>query len=166
MRETKIKDSLKNLLDQAQLIVQTGDHKGFKDYDLFLNEVQKLNEDKRKRVHITKYVNKEEIGYVFKNIDLFVGRAGANTVYEIGVFKIPSIFIPIPWVTHNEQFENAKILKDLGLSEIINEGELTPEKLTLSIQRATKRHYDLDARKLQEIFVIDASEKILDQIFI
>ena len=155
---------MSNLLDFVQIIVQTGDNKKLKDYDLLVQEGNKLSEDKKSRVCITKYVEKEEIGFVFQNIDLFVGRAGANTVYEVGVFQIPSIFIPIPWVTNNEQYENAKVLKDLGLAEIVNEGELTPEKLTFSIQKAVKRHYDLDTRKLQEIFTRDASEKIIDQI--
>ena len=159
-----VKDSLRNLLEKVQLIVQTGDNKSLKDYDLLIQEVKKLSPEKKNRVHITKYVQREEIGYVFKNIDMFVGRAGANTVYEVGLFEIPSIFIPIPWVTHNEQYENAKILKDYGLAEIVNEGELTPEKLVHCITTFVKKNHDIDTVKLKNIFVTNASEKIIDHI--
>jgi UDP-N-acetylglucosamine--N-acetylmuramyl-(pentapeptide) pyrophosphoryl-undecaprenol N-acetylglucosamine transferase len=159
-----VRDSLSNLLENVQLIIQTGDNRKLKDYELLIQESKKLSEEKGGRVYITKYVEKDEIGYVFQNSDLFVGRAGANTVYEVGVFQIPSIFIPIPWVTNNEQFENAKVLKDLGLAEIVNEGELTPEKLTHTVQRAVKKHYDVDNRRLKEIFTTDAAKKIIDHI--
>jgi UDP-N-acetylglucosamine--N-acetylmuramyl-(pentapeptide) pyrophosphoryl-undecaprenol N-acetylglucosamine transferase len=159
-----VKDSLSNLLDSVQLILQTGDNSQFKDFELLENEKLKLSKEKQSRVYITKYIDSKEIGFIFKNIDIFLGRAGANTVYEIGIFKIPSIFIPIPWVTHNEQYQNAKILKDIGLSEIINEGELTPEKLISVVKKILKKDNSINNDLLEEIFITSASKKIIDHI--
>lgn len=101
---------------------------------------------------------------VLNNIDLFVGRSGANTVYEMGILQIPSIFIPIPWVTNNEQEKNARILRDLGIAEIIHEGELTPETLVLKINRFINKTKNYNKEELSRMFPVNAIDIILDQI--
>jgi len=113
---------------------------------------------------VTKYIGNEEIGFVLNNTDLFIGRAGANTVYELGLLRIPSILIPIPWVTHNEQMENAKVLESVGLARIINEGELTPEKLQVTLRLFSKEKIDVNEKKANEIFIKNAAFKIIKNI--
>jgi hypothetical protein len=71
----------------------------------------------------------------------------------MGVLKIPSLFIPIPWVTHNEQEENAKVLVNLGLAEILPEGELTPENLVLRIRKFQERDREHDKDAIEKIFL-------------
>lgn len=159
-----VKDSLLRLLQDYQIIIQTGDSKITNDYQLLQLEREKLSEDLKKRLCVTKYIGNEEIGTVLNNIDLFVGRSGANTVYEMGVLQIPSIFIPIPWVTHNEQMRNAKILEEVGLAKIIKEGELTPEKLQITITLFLKKVKDIDQKKLKDTFILGAADKIIDSI--
>ncbi|HKM19948.1 MAG TPA: glycosyltransferase [Candidatus Dojkabacteria bacterium] len=159
-----IKQSMINLLQDFQIILQTGDSQITNDYNLLNLEKDKLEPELRERIFITKYVQDNEIGCVFNNIDMFIGRAGANTVYEMGLMSIPSILIPIPWVTHNEQMRNAEVLKDVGLARIIREGELTPEKLvmTTNLFAQEKRHVDEEKRK--RIFIPNAAQKIVDNI--
>jgi UDP-N-acetylglucosamine--N-acetylmuramyl-(pentapeptide) pyrophosphoryl-undecaprenol N-acetylglucosamine transferase len=82
----------------------------------------------------------------------------------MGLLRIPSILIPIPWVTHNEQEKNALILKEAGLAEILNEGELTPEQLTVTISRFYKKEKLLDNDMIQKTFILNAGEKILESI--
>lgn len=159
-----IKDSMPNLLQDFQLILQTGDSKVTNDYNLLNLERDKLEPELRERIFITKYVQDNEIGCVFNNIDIFIGRAGANTVYEMGLMKIPSILIPIPWVTHNEQMRNAEILRDVGLARIIREGELTPEKLVMTTNLFAQEQRHIDEEKIKRIFVPNAAEKIVDNI--
>jgi UDP-N-acetylglucosamine--N-acetylmuramyl-(pentapeptide) pyrophosphoryl-undecaprenol N-acetylglucosamine transferase len=100
-------------------------------------------------------------------MDLFLGRAGANTVYEIGVLGKPSIFIPIPWVTNNEQFENAKTLKDIGLSEIVKEDEFKKLNLKNKIDSTINRlpEEDLNMEELKERFPVNAVEKVLNDLY-
>lgn len=159
-----IKACLLPLLQDFQVVLQTGDNQKFKDYQLLVKEKRKLSPHLKERFHLTKYVGKKEIGFLLNNIDLFVGRAGANTVYEMGVLKIPSIFIPIPWVTHNEQEKNAMILKRLGLAEIIHEGELIPENFVLKIRQFYKKEKEYDHKQLEKIFTKNAHNVILDNI--
>lgn len=159
-----VRCALHNLLNKYQVIVQTGDNKIYNDYDKLVKEKITLDEHLKERFFPVKYVESSEIGFLYNNIDLFVGRSGANTVYEVGVLELPSIFIPIPWVTHNEQFENAKVLKDFGLSEILPEGELTPENLVLKIDRYLQKERDINHSGLKKAFPLDAAKKILMEI--
>lgn len=159
-----VRSALHNLLNKYQVVIQTGDNKMLMDYDKLVKEKITLDDHLKDRFFPVKYVESKEIGFLYNNIDLFVGRAGANTVYEVGVLKIPSIFIPIPWVTHNEQYENAKVLKDFGLSEILPEGELTPENLVLKIDRYLSKERNINIKALKEAFPLDAAKKILQNI--
>lgn len=159
-----VKDSMPNLLQDFQIILQTGDSKITNDYNLLTLEREKFEPELRERVFITKYVQDNEIGCVFNNVDMFVGRAGANTVYELGLMNIPSILIPIPWVTHNEQMRNAEVLKDVGLARIIREGELTPEKLVMTVNLFAQEQRHIDEEKRKRIFLPNAAEKIVDNI--
>jgi UDP-N-acetylglucosamine--N-acetylmuramyl-(pentapeptide) pyrophosphoryl-undecaprenol N-acetylglucosamine transferase len=164
MLNRTVREALLSLLQDFQVILQTGDNKEFRDYEILVKEKKKLSPNLRDRFLPVKYIGKKEIGFVFNNIDFFVGRSGANTVYEMGVLQIPSIFIPIPWVTHNEQEENARILENLGLAEILNQGELTPENLVLKMRRFYEKEKDYDPSEVEEIFLQDAQEKILEEI--
>lgn len=159
-----VKECLVSLLQDFQVILQTGDNQRFKDYQLLVKERRKLSDEMKDRFYPTKYINKKEIGFLLNNIDMFVGRAGANTVYEMGILKIPSVFIPIPWVTHNEQEKNAQILKDLGLAEILPEGELIPENLVLKISRFHKKEKDIDIKGVEKIFTKNAHNIIFQEI--
>ena len=75
-----------------------------------------------------------------KRADVVVSRSGAHSVYELGILGIPSVLIPIPWVSHNEQFQNAQILAKAGLAVILSQDHLTSETLIKSIQEALKLH--------------------------
>jgi UDP-N-acetylglucosamine--N-acetylmuramyl-(pentapeptide) pyrophosphoryl-undecaprenol N-acetylglucosamine transferase len=163
-----IRQMIRYLVEEFQVILQTGDNKVHKDYELLKRERDRLPPNLRTCFYPTKYISSDQIGFVFKHTDLHVGRAGANFVYEMGVTQLPSIFIPIPWVTHNEQYKNAKTLADLGLAKILPEGELTPERLLSEIKKYTKRindgdlNYDLNI--LKETFPLDAVDKIIDDL--
>jgi UDP-N-acetylglucosamine--N-acetylmuramyl-(pentapeptide) pyrophosphoryl-undecaprenol N-acetylglucosamine transferase len=159
-----IKESLLLLLQDYQLILQTGDNNITNDFKLLSLERDKLTDELKERMVVTKYIGNEEIGFVLNNTDLFIGRAGANTVYELGLLRIPSILIPIPWVTHNEQMENAKVLESVGLARIINEGELTPEKLQVTLRLFSKEKIDVNEKKANEIFIKNAAFKIIKNI--
>lgn len=61
--------------------------------------------------------------------DAVICRAGAMTVSEIAAMKKAAIFIPSPNVTDNQQYENAHVLEQAGAALLIEEKDITPEKL-------------------------------------
>lgn len=65
-----------------------------------------------------------------------ISRAGAHIVYELGYLGVPCVLIPIPWVSHNEQFLNAQILERNHQAVILPESQLTPQSLISSIKQA------------------------------
>jgi hypothetical protein len=156
------------LIQYYQVILQTGENKVFKDFENIYKDKQKLSKKIQHRFHPIKYINSEEVGFVYKNMDLFIGRAGANTVYELGILKKPSILIPIPWTRENEQQKNAELLENLNLAKILPEGELTPDKLFIEMYNLwikNKEGWFLTAREVEVLnkTTIDNQDVIMEE---
>lgn len=92
--------------------------------------------------------------------DLVICRAGAMTISELAMMGKASILIPSPNVVDNHQYKNAKVLADAGATCLLEESELTAEKLWEKIgqilgdgavrrdmEQAVKKFADPDAGK-------------------
>ena len=163
----KVLSEIDNLLSKYRIILQTGDNKKYNDYQKALEKKNNLPIQKSERFLPIKFINDKNIGYVYHNIDLFLGRAGANTVYEIAILAKPSIFIPIPWVTNNEQYENAKTLEETGISKIIDEKSFKNinliSEIDKQIEKSSKVKIDID--KLRKKFPTNAVEKVIVDLY-
>jgi UDP-N-acetylglucosamine--N-acetylmuramyl-(pentapeptide) pyrophosphoryl-undecaprenol N-acetylglucosamine transferase len=159
-----IREGLNSILNKYQIILQTGDNKIYQDYEIMVKERGCLDKHLFERFYPVKYIEPNEIGFIYNSVNLFIGRAGANTVYEIGVLGVPSIFIPIPWVTNNEQYRNALVLKNLGLSDILTEGELTAQQLVIKIDQYLKKKRAINKDDLGKHFPLNAEERILEEV--
>ena len=100
---------------------------GRRQYWDVLEELKKSNISDNEKFHIIEYT--EVIHEYFAASDLIIGRSGALTVSEITACGKPSILIPSPNVTGNHQYFNAKPLEEAGAAIIINENDLTSDKL-------------------------------------
>ncbi len=163
----KVLSELDSLLEKYRIILQTGDNQKLRDYDLVISQTSKLTEEKKQNIVVRKYIDQENIGYVLNNMDIFLGRSGANTVYEIGVLKKNALFVPIPWVTHNEQYLNAKVLEELGTAKILEEKHLEETTLLkeLSLFEEQIKLRDVKLDEIDEIFPLNATNRMLDDIF-
>lgn len=149
---------LKELAEEYYVYIQTGDNQVLNDFEM-LNKVRDdLPVKLQQKIIIRKFIF-EEMGLLYRLADIFLGRSGANTVYEMGMMNISSIFVPIPWVTKNEQFTNAKILKDLGVADIINQENFTPQSLLFAVHN-TSRLKKLNEEDRQKLFPMNAAENI------
>jgi UDP-N-acetylglucosamine--N-acetylmuramyl-(pentapeptide) pyrophosphoryl-undecaprenol N-acetylglucosamine transferase len=98
--------------------------------------------------------------------DLVVCRAGASTISELCATGKPSILIPYPHATSSHQLRNALRLEAMGASVVIQDRELSGERLAGEIKRlirdenrrAEMRHKALASAK------VDATERIVDLI--
>ncbi len=72
---------------------------------------------------------------LMKDSDLIISRAGASTISEIIATNIPSILIPSPYVANNHQYYNALSLKDMGVSIMIEQDNLTKEVLLENVKK-------------------------------
>ncbi len=133
-----IKESMPDLLKLANLIHQTGDYSEFNDYSELVDTYNLLRQDPNNANLGTyvprKFVFENEIGEVYKLASVVIGRAGAHTCYELYALSKPCVLIPISWVSHNEQFENAKVLEDAKLAIILDESKLSPKTLLEAVK--------------------------------
>jgi UDP-N-acetylglucosamine--N-acetylmuramyl-(pentapeptide) pyrophosphoryl-undecaprenol N-acetylglucosamine transferase len=65
--------------------------------------------------------------------DLVVCRAGASTLAEVTAAGKPSILVPLPTATDDHQRQNARVLADAGAAELIEQRELTGERLAAAM---------------------------------
>jgi len=61
--------------------------------------------------------------------DLVVCRAGASTLAEVTAAGKPAILVPLPTATDDHQRQNARVLAEAGAAELIEQRELTGERL-------------------------------------
>lgn len=163
---SKVFASISNLLRKYRVLLQTGENEQFKDFQNGIEIQTSLPSNLKERFVVKKYVDIDTIGYVLNSMDLFVGRSGANSVYEIGVLKKNALFIPIPWVTHNEQYLNAKVLEDIGTAHILEEKYLSECNLKIEIERFMQqlKLRNIDKSKLEELFPTNAIYFVIDSI--
>jgi len=159
-----IREMLDYLVQHYQIILQTGDNTIHNDYKKLNRDRQKLPKSKQDSFYPIKYINSSEVGTVYNNMDLFIGRAGANTIYEIGLLQKKSILIPIPWVNKNEQYHNARVLENLGLTKIIPEGELISDTLFDEINKMLNKEIKVKKEDIEECFPKNSIKKIFKEI--
>ena len=101
---------------------------------------------------------------VLKKTDLIITRAGASTIAEITAIGVPAILVPSPYVTHNHQEKNAKVLEHNGSAVVIKEKELTSEKLLSTIDELINNENKLNEMKKysQLLGVRDSATKIAE----
>ncbi len=94
--------------------------------------------------------------------DLVVSRAGAITLSEIQAKGKPAVLIPSPYVAENHQFHNAMALVNKNAASVIEEKDLTEEKLIEAVDsmvsdRELLIEYSENAKAMA---ITDASERI------
>lgn len=96
--------------------------------------------------------------------DLVICRAGAITLSELALCGKPSILIPSPFVAENHQYHNAMTLKKAGAAEIIEEKDLTGEKLLETVETMIENKPKLEkmSKAAKDAAISDANKRIYD----
>lgn len=98
-------------------LIQTGE----KNYDWAVS-LPKPDE-----VELTPFI--ENMAEVYKKTDIVVSRAGSGSLSEIALLGLPSILIPYPFASEDHQLINARGFLNTGAAYLIEEQDLTPERL-------------------------------------
>ena len=114
----------------------------------------------RDNYYITPVLDYQKVGEVLKTADLIIGRSGANTIAEIAFHKKKAILIPLPWGGKNEQLENALYLKEIGISEIIEQKNLNPIILQEKITDMLETYKDINNKYLSVNWFTQGKEKL------
>lgn len=162
-----VKEALPELLSVCNVIHQSGDHSKYNDYDqleAIYKEVDSLADGK---FYLRKFVLDGEIGEAFNRAALVVARSGAHTITELLALEKPCVLVPIPWVSHDEQKENALILQKYGLAEILEEKDLNEDTLFNSVKKMLGHihSYKLNDKEASEMVNLNAAEIIADETY-
>ncbi len=155
---------LEPLLRAAQVIHQCGDSEGTRaDHEALARRTLELDNRLRSRYALLQYVG-QEIGEVYALANLVIGRAGAGTVNELAALGKPSILIPLPHAAGDEQRQNARRLAEAGAALVLEESEMSPDRLVSLVRDALAAPSRLGAmsRAAQGLGLADAEMKIAD----
>lgn len=149
-----VKGAFKKLTDKYFVIHQTGDSK-FKDFE-------DLSKNKVDSYLVKKWIDGEDYGYILKNTDLAISRAGANSLQEFAYFGIPTVAIPIPYLYADEQNKNAKFYEEAGLLKRLAQSSLNGESLFKTIEESIEglEAFEENAKKAKRLVVKDAAKRL------
>lgn len=138
---------------------------GGKNKEIFAEALAKNGVTKDEKRHIFRdYI--DNMYTCMSAADLIISRAGAMTITELTEIGRASILVPYPAAAENHQFYNAKTLADKNAAVIIEDAELTGERLI----KAVSELYD-DREKLlnmeknaHSMKKSDAADRIIGEI--
>ena len=108
----------------------------------------------------------DDMPRVLAAADVVMCRGGAGTLSEVSARGTPAIIVPSPNVTDNHQFKNACELSKIGGAIVLEEKDVTPEKLLETARGllADEEKRSEMSRNLTAHAVLDASERIYYEI--
>jgi len=89
--------------------------------------------------------------------DLAVCRAGAMTIAELQAAGLGAIFVPLPVATDDHQTKNAEVMVRIGAARLIQERDLTPERLGAAISELLA-----DRARLLEMAAAARGSRVID----
>ncbi len=104
----------------------------------------------------------EDMAAAYQACDFAVCRAGAMTVAELACAGVPAVLVPFPFAVDDHQTGNAKFLSEAGAAWLMQQKDLSAEKLAALIgglERATLATMSDKARALARP---DATARVAD----
>jgi len=136
---------------------------GLLDKNKFKEIKSKLSKELADRYELYDRVDPLQIDNLYREADIVIARAGANTVSEIMATCRPSVLIPIPWSYLNEQMENALAAQKFGIAEVLPEDRLTPESLLGAVERTNSKWESIVRRVASKVSPDkEAAKKLVD----
>ncbi len=133
-------------------------------YKAMLTHLEEKNIKLCDGVTVREYI--DDMDVCMAAADLVICRAGAITLSELGACAKPSVLIPSPYVAENHQYHNAMTLKNCGAAEVIEEKDLTAEKLIDAVSGIIENKPKLKqmAESARKNAIVDANERIYEVI--
>jgi UDP-N-acetylglucosamine--N-acetylmuramyl-(pentapeptide) pyrophosphoryl-undecaprenol N-acetylglucosamine transferase len=148
----RVFEAVPELIKKYKIIHQTGNSTVTKDFEKAKNLKESLVQNSDNYT-FNDFFPVEEMSRVLQSATLVIARGGANTILELLALGKPSIITPIPWVSHDEQTKNAKVLEKLGIGKIIKQDDsFTSIKLTQTIDfciTQIKNNTDFNSNSLE-----------------
>ena len=89
--------------------------------------IEKVNNAKFDNVTVHSYY--KDMPTLLHAADFVISRAGSSSISEILAVNVPSLLVPFPYATDNHQYFNALDLLNKDMAYLIEESDLSVEKL-------------------------------------
>ncbi|MDD6022016.1 MAG: undecaprenyldiphospho-muramoylpentapeptide beta-N-acetylglucosaminyltransferase [Acutalibacteraceae bacterium] len=153
----------------VELISKRADAKGYRflhstgRYGLWVpNKIREngVDPDSHGNIEIREYINDMDV--CMSAADIVICRAGASSLSEIEALGKASILVPSPNVAENHQYHNAMALVRNGAAIIIEEKDLTGDRLIAEVDELVRNRDKREAigKNAKAMAKIDAKEKI------
>jgi len=131
------------------------------DYKQQLEEIKrKLPSKQQQHYFVKEWASGAEMSWIYDRTHIAISRAGANTVMELTIKNIPTIFIPLPNSHHDEQLKNAQELSNQQAAFLLTQDKLSSQTLIEQVEQLEK-NYEKILKNLQSIKrSTDAVDKI------
>lgn len=121
---------------------------------------KRLPPAQQKNYYVRTWIPEDELLWLYSHCFAAISRAGANTVAELTLFQIPTIYIPLPFAKHNEQEQNVRPLADNGAAIVLPQTRLTPAHLLEQLQLIKKKHRQFQKQLIEFSPPVDGAEKL------
>lgn len=140
---------------------------GNNNYDEVMEKVRES--EKQLNIDLTKFLKVEKFVYemdkMYKVSDICITRAGAMTINELEIVKVPAVLIPLPTAAENHQYYNAKVLENVGAASIIEQKDLSVDRLISKLlEMSDARVYNRYKGSYDKLKENNAKEKIANEI--
>ena len=147
---TIIFTNLSSLLEKYNIVHQTGSNTIYNDFEKAKNYQKQNLKKPGTYIPITGIWGKE-IGEILNKSELIIGRAGANSIYEILILSKKAILIPLPESAYNEQLKNAQVAQNESRNiEILEEKNIDNNLLLKTIDSMIKQKNKKNKIMLEE----------------
>jgi UDP-N-acetylglucosamine--N-acetylmuramyl-(pentapeptide) pyrophosphoryl-undecaprenol N-acetylglucosamine transferase len=105
------------------------------------------------------------MGREMSDADLVVSRAGATTIAELTAAGRPAVLVPLPTAADDHQRRNAEVLAAASAAEVIEQKDLTGERIAERIVALLADRARLDAMSsaMRRLAKPDAASSIVDK---
>ena len=104
----------------------------------------------------------EDMAQAYAEADVVICRAGAITVAELAAVGVPAILVPFPFAVDDHQTTNARYLADAGAAMLIQQSDLTPERLAEALRGLTRERLLEMAEKARALGKPDATRAVAE----
>ena len=102
----------------------------------------------------------DDMANAYAAADLVICRSGAMTVSEIAAVGVAALFVPFPFAVDDHQTTNAAFLANKGAAHLIQQRDLSAEKLAGWLRDQTRETLGRMAEKARALAKPDATERV------
>lgn len=104
----------------------------------------------------------EDMAAAYQSCDFAICRSGAMTVAELACAGVPAVLVPFPFAVDDHQTGNAEFLSDAGAGWLMQQKDLTAEKLAALIGELDRGSLAVMSDKARALAKPDATERVAD----